>query len=305
MGKRKSLLIVIFTIILTLAVGMFTGCMADDGDSSNAPSSINRPDESVSSSVSENTPDTSENIENTENTENTGKKNYDMSKVVFQNKTVTYDGKSHTITAMNLPNGVSVAYENGDHIDAGTYVITAKFSGDTDNYNLIPDKTAVLTIDKVTINTDNVIFMDKTVEYDGESHGLTAQNLPSELSESDISYLCYKDGSLVDEAVEAGVYTVFLVFKPSQNYNALPNMKATLTITRTSYEEEYRRYGELGKTIDLINSEEISTVSGGKQVFKSDLFYNKIYREEIGNQNGKGTSYSEIVEALEDYSKSS
>lgn len=65
MGNRKRLLIVIFTIILTLAVGMFTGCMADDGDSSNAPSSINRPDESVSSSVSK----TSENTEDAENTE--------------------------------------------------------------------------------------------------------------------------------------------------------------------------------------------------------------------------------------------
>lgn len=65
MGKRKRLLIVIFTMILTLAVGMLTGCMTDDGDSSNAPSSINRPDESVSSSVSK----TSENTEDAENTE--------------------------------------------------------------------------------------------------------------------------------------------------------------------------------------------------------------------------------------------
>lgn len=64
MGKRKSLLIVIFTIILTLAVGMLTGCMADD-DSSYTPSSVGRPDESLSSSVSK----TSENTEDAENTE--------------------------------------------------------------------------------------------------------------------------------------------------------------------------------------------------------------------------------------------
>ena len=69
MEKRKRLLIVIFTIILTLAVGIFTGCMTDDGDSPYTPSSVGRPDESSSTSVSENTPETSGNTENTENTE--------------------------------------------------------------------------------------------------------------------------------------------------------------------------------------------------------------------------------------------
>lgn len=232
------------------------------------------------------------------------KQNYDMSKVVFRDKTVTYDGNIHTIVAANLPDGVSVVYENNEHIDAGTYIITAKFSGDTVNYNPIPNKTAVLTIDKATINTDNIIFMDKTVEYNGESRTITAQNLPAELDESDISYIYFKEGSLVDEAVEAGVYTVFLTFNLSPNYNTLPNMKAILTITRTSYEEKYQQYGVLGKTIDLINASEITTVSGGKQVFNKNLFYNDIYREEIGKQNGTSKSSSSIVESLDDYSKS-
>lgn len=232
------------------------------------------------------------------------KQNYDMSKVVFQDKTVTYDGNVHAIVATNLPDGVSVVYNNNEHSDVGTYVITAKFSGDTVNYNIIPDKTAVLTIDKATINTDNIIFMDKTVEYNGESHTIIAQNLPAELDESNISYLYFKDGSLVDEAVEAGVYTVYLTFNLTYNYNTLPNMKAVLTITRTSYEEKYRQYGVLGKTIDLINASEITTVSGGKQVFTDDLFYNDIYREEIGKQNGVSKSSSSIVETLDDCSKS-
>ena len=229
------------------------------------------------------------------------KQNYDMSKVVFRDKTVTYDGNIHTIVAENLPDGVSVVYENNEHIDAGTYIITAKFSGDTVNYNPIPNKTAVLTIDKATINTDNIIFMDKTVEYNGESRTITAQNLPAELDESDISYIYFKEGSLVDEAIEAGVYTVFLTFNLSPNYNTLPNMKAILTITRTSHEDKYQQYGVLGKTIDLINASEITTVSGGKQVFNSDLFYNDIYREEIGKQNGTSKSSSSIVESLDNH----
>lgn len=230
------------------------------------------------------------------------KQNYDMSKVVFRDKTVTYDGNIHTIVATNLPDGVSVVYENNEHIDAGTYIITAKFSGDTVNYNPIPNKTAVLTIDKATINTDNIIFMDKTVEYNGESRTITAKNLPAELDESDISYIYFKEGSLVDEAVEAGVYTVFLTFNLSQNYNTLPNMKAILTITRTSYEEKYQQYGVLGKTIDLVNSTKITTVPGGKQVFNNNLFYNNIYREDLDDQNGVSKSSSNIVESLDDYS---
>ena len=70
------------------------------------------------------------------------KANYDMSKVKFPNVTVTYDGKAHLITATGLPTGVKVTYTNNGKTVAGTYKVTAKFTGDATNYNIISDKTA-------------------------------------------------------------------------------------------------------------------------------------------------------------------
>jgi len=74
------------------------------------------------------------------------KANYDMSKVVFKDKSVTYNGKNQTITATGLPAGVKVTYKNNKKKAVGKYTATAVFTGDTANYNAIPNKTAVLTI---------------------------------------------------------------------------------------------------------------------------------------------------------------
>ena len=38
------------------------------------------------------------------------KATYDMKDVVFEDKTVTYDGTEQSIVASNLPNGVSISY---------------------------------------------------------------------------------------------------------------------------------------------------------------------------------------------------
>lgn len=83
------------------------------------------------------------------------KKTYDMSRVVFDNLTVKYDGQEHFIFATNLPEGVSATYEGNGEINAGIYTITAHFIGDSVNYNSIPDKNAILTI---TRDTHKVTF---------------------------------------------------------------------------------------------------------------------------------------------------
>lgn len=74
------------------------------------------------------------------------KKDYDMSGVVFDDLTVEYDGLPHSISATNLPKGVTASYENNDQTDMGEYVVTAHFKGDEKRYNPIPDMTAVLNI---------------------------------------------------------------------------------------------------------------------------------------------------------------
>ena len=94
------------------------------------------------------------------------KATYDMSGVVFADKAVVYNGTAFSIEATNLPDGVSVTYENNGKTDAGVYTITAKFTGNA-NYNEIADMTATLTIKNASLvfntnaeneTTDDVII---------------------------------------------------------------------------------------------------------------------------------------------------
>ena len=74
------------------------------------------------------------------------KATYNMNTVKFANSTVTYDGKSHSILATGLPAGVKVSYIGNGKVQVGTYTIIARFTGNTTNYNRIPDRTATLKI---------------------------------------------------------------------------------------------------------------------------------------------------------------
>ena len=77
------------------------------------------------------------------------KATYDMSGVSFASKTFEADGtkKSIAITG-TLPSGVKVSYVGNGQTEPGTYTVTAKFTGDANNYNSILDKKATLTITK-------------------------------------------------------------------------------------------------------------------------------------------------------------
>jgi len=79
------------------------------------------------------------------------KANYDMSGITFASKMVTYNGEAHSLAIDGeLPDGLTVSYDNNDKTDAGTYTVTANFASTNDNYNIPVSKTATLTIDRVT-----------------------------------------------------------------------------------------------------------------------------------------------------------
>lgn len=156
------------------------------------------------------------------------KTDYDMSKVVFANKSVTYDGSEQFIYATNLPIGVTVSYVNNGQTDAGTYTIIAKFSGDTENHNAIPDMTAQLIIKKATYDMSSVVFNDKEYTYNGEKRNIVITSLPAGVS---VTYNV--DGEEFNGATDAGVYEITASFKgDSKNYNAISNKIATLTINK-------------------------------------------------------------------------
>ena len=94
-------------------------------------------------------------------------KTYDLSKVTFNNSTITYDGNSHSIKAGGVPSGVEVVYTNNEQTNVGTYKITAKFYS---NNKLLTTKEATLTIKPKSIATvtiesiANQIYTGKAVK---------------------------------------------------------------------------------------------------------------------------------------------
>ena len=151
-----------------------------------------------------------------------GKATYDMSAVVFENKNVTYNGSAFSLEVTNLPNGVTVSYENNGKTVVGEYTVTAKFTGDADNYNLIADKTATLTINKATYDMGAVVFKNKTVVYNSSTvFSILATNLPNGVS------VTYEGNG----KIEAGVYTITAKFTgDANNYNLIADRTATLVI---------------------------------------------------------------------------
>ncbi len=151
------------------------------------------------------------------------KASYDMSRVVFADKSVAYDGNAHSLEATNLPDGVTVTYIGNNQTNVGTYTVLAVFSGDSANYNPIANMTATLTINKASYDMSKVVFADKSVAYDGNAHSLEATNLPDGVT---VTYIG-------NNQTNVGTYTVLAVFSgDSANYNPIANMTATLTVTQ-------------------------------------------------------------------------
>lgn len=201
------------------------------------------------------------------------KADYDLSNALMLDKTVVYNREEHAIALQGkqalidvLPAGVNVSYTvqkthdgtgavveqqsftGNKAVEAGTYKVTAHFSGDDFNYNPIADCSATLTIERAKLDMSNVVFEDLTVDYIGEAYAL-AINPDSNLnSDIEISYEIKKvrteEGVDVSEqnkftignsATEAGVYLVRANFvvtgRMAINYVAEPTyLEARLTI---------------------------------------------------------------------------
>jgi hypothetical protein len=151
------------------------------------------------------------------------KADIDMSAITFADKTVTYDGQSHSILIdETLPQGVSVNYTDNNKVNVGVYTITAAFT--SNNYNVPAAKTATLTIKKADIDMSGITFDDKTVAYDGQTHGIfIGGTVPNRIT--DINYT--NNGQ-----IQAGVYTVTVSFTvDAAKYNTPAPLTATLTIS--------------------------------------------------------------------------
>lgn len=77
------------------------------------------------------------------------KATYDMSQIRFDDGAFKHDGNEKSIfVSGELPDGITVTYVGNGMSAAGEYTVTAKFTGDAENYEIVPDMTAKLFINK-------------------------------------------------------------------------------------------------------------------------------------------------------------
>lgn len=162
----------------------------------------------------------------------------DLEDVIFEDKSVVYDGNSYSIAA-NLPSGASIEYV-GEHefVDAGTYTIAAIIS--KDGYKDL-EKSATLTIEKAKI--DNIIFEGATIVWDGEKHDIfIGTKLPDEIK---VTYTG-------NGASEVGEHLVIAHFDVGKNYEPIAEVSAILKI-EPLYHTVTFDYGDRKESVQVVH----------------------------------------------------
>jgi hypothetical protein len=150
------------------------------------------------------------------------KATYAMGEVTFSNYAMAYDGnpKSIQITG-TLPSGVSVSYSGNGQTNAGTYTVTAHFTGDSTNYETIPNKTATLTIAKAVLTGS--ISITGTAAY-----GQVLTAVPSLTNTGTPTYQWKRNGNAISGATGT-TYTLVSA-----------DIGSTITVTATATGANYQ-----------------------------------------------------------------
>ena len=230
--KTKTRLVVIALLVLALCLGIFAAC-AKSGDET--PSGSTQPSGEVGQGGSQSSGEVPLK---------------EIVGVTFPDLTVTYDANPHTLKVEgNIPQGVSVKYQNASKTDAGEYDATATLTGQ--GYKTLVLK-AKLVIEKADLQ--GIAFPSVKATYDGSPHYVeVAGILPAGCS---VKYSCKEDSSIQNNATEAGKYTIQATIT-HRNYNTLV-LETTLEIT-ASEKERHMVY------------------AGGKLYFANALDGDKLY----------------------------
>lgn len=161
----------------------------------------------------------------------------------------TYDGQPHIVTLnQELPEGASIVYPYGNvFTNAGRYEITGVISK-----NGYESKTlsTVLTIHQATHSTDEMVFEDATVIYNGEMRSIEVQNVPEGV---EVTYETFPFGQTIpiNKVVNAGKYRVVAHFTDtSPNYQKIPDKEAILTIEKAYYDVSGVHFPNVTRTWD-------------------------------------------------------
>lgn len=147
--------------------------------------------------------------------------------VVFANQTVDYDGGEHEIIiAGELPDGVSIVYENNKGTNAGVY--NAKATISMEGYKQLV-LTAKLTINKLNYDMSGAQWnYENAYTYNGNEQSVAVVNLPQ-----GVTVKKYQNNTKTN----AGNYTASVEF----NYDTVNHNQPTLanlnwTISKASYD---------------------------------------------------------------------
>lgn len=166
----------------------------------------------------------------------------DFTNLVFNSQEFEYDGSSHSLSVLNLPQGANVQYENNDKVEIGVYTVKATVS--KEGYNT-KELTATLTIKEPVEKQDfeGVTLVSKSFTYDGKFHSLVVSGAPVDAN------IKYTNNSQKN----VGVYKVTATVTKN-GYNDL-TLEATLTIVAadfTNLKFESKTFEYDGKTHSLV-----------------------------------------------------
>ena len=160
------------------------------------------------------------------------KATYDMSGISFVDADFTYTGREVIPSIVGtLPEGVTVSYVSDPAVikDIGTYTVIARFVGDADNYNPIPDMTATYTVSEIGHDELGVSLPDRSFSYTGST---VEPALLGTLPEG-ITAVISSSPAVIREV---GVYTVTVKFYVDGVYGAIADMTATYTVNKGRYD---------------------------------------------------------------------
>lgn len=165
------------------------------------------------------------------------KADYDMSGVSFENKTVTYDGTTQTISVNGtLPTGadgvqVTVTYGAGRN-GVGSTVVTATFATESGNYNVPAAMNATLTITAKQISVSGMTAADKV--YDGTANAtVSGGELEGVVAGDEVSFDVTSSAFADKNAGEnkSVTVTVDLIGADADNYALAEVSGLTATVT--------------------------------------------------------------------------
>ncbi|MCL2061896.1 MAG: hypothetical protein FWH03_04645 [Firmicutes bacterium] len=150
-----------------------------------------------------------------------GMQDQEFTGVTFENKTVTYNGESHSVIVTGAPQGTDIQYTNNTGTNASVYNASATLTKNGYTKTL----TAVLTINNATIT--GVTFTNATVAADGSNKNITVSGvIPVGVT---VAYTV--NDIAFTGASTTGTYNIKAVLSGT-NYNTL-TLNATLTIRPT------------------------------------------------------------------------